>query len=110
MKHKFLYQQGTNTVAAFRVISFEKIVAGVACIKIIFGEINPWWIGSLALGYYIVRTIIHWMIGYFWEETNGYEIESEWNKDRIPPTRVYVMDEKDNKVYEKPGQEISKCQ
>ena len=37
------------------------------------------------------RVVSRWAIGYFWHNSDGYDIESEWNKGKIPPGRVEII-------------------
>ena len=98
-----LYTQGTATVSSFRVISLEKIVAGMACLKIIYPQIDPLWIACAGCIYYPMRTIFNYAVGLLWEDADGYKIQAAWNKHRDAPQRVYIM-EQEKDLFTKPGE------
>lgn len=105
IKHNALHDKGANVVAAFRLIQFEKIVAGMAFLKIIWPEIDPLWVGLAGCIYYPGRTFFNWLVGLYWEVADGYDEEVAWNRERMAPTRVYVMDpEKEHNSFSKPGE------
>lgn len=103
VKHRYWYAQGNNVLASTAVISVEKIIIGIAAIKYITSEEVPVWIIVIVLMVYFTwRILSRWSIGYFWEDNEGYDIEAEWNKVRVPPNRFYMVniDELAKKVAE----------
>lgn len=92
VRHRYFYNQGNNTLATLSVIPIEKIAIIAASVKYLLGDhISSWVIYTAAGAYLVYRVLVRWMIGYIWHRSDGYDIESEWNKGKVPPSRVEVI-------------------
>lgn len=104
IKHMAFYDRGEGIVGNLRVVSFEKIAIGMACIKVIWPEVDPWVIAMAGCVYYPLRTFFNWLVGYFWEISNGYEIQKQWHIERADVQRVVVVNQKECGMFESPGE------
>lgn len=96
VRHRYFYNQGNNTLATLSVIPIEKIAIIAASVKYLLGDhISSWVIYTAAGAYLVYRVLVRWMIGYIWHRSDGYDIESEWNKGKVPPSRVEVINWED---------------
>ena len=92
VKHRYWYGQGDQVMASTSVISVEKITIGIAAVKYIAGDsVGMAWVGIFIGVYFIWRVLSRWLIGYFWEKNGGYNVEAEWNKERVAPQRFYML-------------------
>jgi hypothetical protein len=91
IKNRNMYTNGTSIMGSVRVFSFEKVVTGMACIKIIFPEISPITVFFIGCIYYPFLMLFNWFMGYIWEVSDGYKEEAAWNYNRAVPNRVFIM-------------------
>jgi hypothetical protein len=92
VRHRYFYNQGNNTMTTLSVIPIEKIAIIAASVKYLLGDhISSWLIYTAAGVYLVYRVLVRWVIGYIWHRSDGYDIETEWNKGKIPPSRVEII-------------------
>ena len=92
VKHRYWLNQGNSSVASLPWPPLEKMAVVGAVAKYLLGDhINNWWI-LVGFGVYCIwRFGIRWVIGWAWHGNNGYDIETEWNRGKVPPSRVEVI-------------------
>jgi hypothetical protein len=96
VRHRYFYNQGNNTLATLSVIPIEKIAIIAASVKYLLGDhISSGVIYTAAGAYLVYRVLIRWGIGWLWHRSDGYDIESEWNKGKVPPSRVELINPED---------------
>jgi hypothetical protein len=100
IKHRYLYNQGNNTLAQLAVIPVEKIAIVAATAKYLIGDHVSMTVIYIAGGTYLCyRVFIRWFIGFLWHKEDAYDLETEWNRGKVPPSRVEVIN----------CEEIAKC-
>jgi hypothetical protein len=92
VRHRYFYNQGNNTMTTLSVIPIEKIAIILAVAKYLLGDhVDMKLVYAAAGAYFIWRIGLRWVIGYIWHRSDGYDIETEWNKGKVPPSRVEVI-------------------
>lgn len=92
IRHRYWFNQGTNVMASTSVLPLEKVavVAGVG--KYLFGDhVSPVLLYTVIGGYFVWRLVSRWLIGWYWHRHDGYTVETNWNRGKIPPGRVEVI-------------------
>jgi hypothetical protein len=92
VKHRYWFNQGNTAFASMSVIQVEKLAVIMAAAKYLIGQDIPNWIVYAFFGVYCIwRFLSRWLVGWFWHHNNGYDIESEWNKGKMPPGRMEII-------------------
>ena len=93
VKHKYWYNQGNSSLSVFDdMVPLAMITMGCAALKYILSDYIPLNIVYIVFGIFLVFRIFgKWYIGRFWHNNNGYDLETEWNKGKVPPSRVEVI-------------------
>lgn len=92
VRHRYFYNQGNNTLATLSVIPIEKVAIVAGATKYLLGDhVSNELIYTLGGAYLIYRVVIRWIIGFIWHRSDGYDIESEWNRGKVPPSRVEII-------------------
>jgi hypothetical protein len=92
VKHRYWLNQGNNVVASLPWPPLEKIAIVAAVAKyLLSGNVPDVWILVSFVIYCVWRVGIRWFIGWFWHRNNGYDIETEWNKGKIAPGRMEII-------------------
>jgi hypothetical protein len=92
IRHRYWFQQGNNVFASLPWPPIEKAAIVAATVKYLFGSNIPdIWIGSAFIVYCVWRFMSRWMIGWFWHRNNGYDLETVWNRGKVPPSRVEII-------------------
>lgn len=92
VKHRYWFNQGNSAFASVSAIPLEKVALVMAAGKYLLGESVDNWILYVAFGVYCVwRFASRWAVGWYWHRNNGYDIETEWNRGKIPPGRVEII-------------------
>ena len=92
IKHRYWYNQGSNVFAQVAVIPLEKLAIVAATTKYFLGDhISNEVIYVLGGIYLIWRVGARWLIGYIWHREDAYDLESEWNKGKVPPSRTEII-------------------
>jgi hypothetical protein len=92
VKHRYWFNQGNNAFASVSAIPIEKVAVIMAAGKYLLGDHVDTWIVYVVFGLYCVwRFLSRWAVGWFWHRNNGYDIETEWNKGKIPPSRSEII-------------------
>jgi len=96
--HKFeywkaLYDKGVGVLASLRVVALTDVAILMGVFKYIFGpDVSLWWVVSIGIVYYPLRTAFYLLIGKFWEDNNGFEIQAKVQSKRATPGRVILVD------------------
>jgi len=92
VKHRYWLNQGNNAFASVSAIPIEKVAVVMAAGKYLLGDHVDNWVLYGVFGLYCVwRFVSRWAVGWFWHRNNGYDIETEWNKGKIPPSRTEII-------------------
>lgn len=98
IKHRYWYNQGSSSLGILDdMFPVEKAIIFVAGLSYIFsGE----WVERLPIiivgGILLaIRILGKWATGAFWHNSDGYDIETEWNRGKVPPGRAEVVNVED---------------
>ena len=94
VKHRYWYLQGSNSLnVTDDMIPIEKITIFIAGWTYIIS--GAWrearWVIIGGAIFFVCRIFVKWFTGYFWHNSDGYEVETEWNKGKVPPGRAEVV-------------------
>lgn len=99
VRNRYFFEQGGSVIRVFDQFSIVNILAGVAFFELV--RDLTWRSvlgGGLVCAYYLASAIWRWTLGKVWHECDGYTVETEWNRDKVPPGRVMVVSSKDQPV------------
>ena len=92
IKHRYWFNQGSNTFAAASIVPFEKVALYAAAAKYLLGDhVSPWLLYPALGAYFVWRVCSRWLVGYLWHYSDGYDVETEWNRNKVPPSRVEMI-------------------
>lgn len=92
VRHRYWFNQGNGAFASLPWPPVEKIAIVAGVVKyLVGGQVSNWWILSCFVVYCVWRFGSRWFIGWFWHGSDGYDIETEWNRGKVPPSRVEVI-------------------
>lgn len=97
VKHRYWYNQGNSSFAWLDdALPFQKFVVLMGTIsgtsfafEYIRDDIILGAVGATAI--LLVRAGLKWFTGRFWHYNDGYDIETQWNKGKVPPQRVELI-------------------
>jgi hypothetical protein len=97
VRHRYWYNQGSNSFNwlddVFPFSKFVLLVGAVSGTSFAFDKIR----GDLIFGLVVatlalaLRAFGKWFIGRFWHYNDGYDVETQWNKGKVPPQRVELI-------------------
>ena len=92
VRHRYLLNQGNNVVASLPWPPIEKVAIVAAAAKYLLGDRIPdVVIIVMFLVYCVFRVALRYGIGYLWHRDDGYSIETLWNRGKVPPGRVEII-------------------
>lgn len=92
VRHRYFYNQGNNVLATTSIIAIEKVAIIMAAAKYVLGDHVDTTLVYIAAGVYFTwRIVVRWLIGFYWHRSDGYDVETEWNRGKVPPSRVEMI-------------------
>lgn len=94
--HRNLYNKGQGEVNFIRGLApLQPLMVLWLFLKSIFGEDVPNWLVYFGIPFIIVsKAVLHWWIGYMWEEHRVFDKENDWNNKRNEAMRIIISEEK----------------
>jgi len=87
------YAKGIAVLSFIRNIQVSDAAILVGVTKYLFGEqISNWWLIGIAIGYWVINTLVNTAVGWFWEHHRGWQIAAQERASRIEPTRTVLVD------------------
>ena len=99
IKYEYWYRQGQTVLTSFKLTSIMELMGVLAFVKYMLGEQPMWVYGCICVGFGVVwvplRTGALILMGKFWHDNKGYDAQTTWNKDKVPPTRTIIINHED---------------
>lgn len=81
--HRNLYGKGRGEVDFLRSLApLQSLMLLWLFLKSVFGDI-PNWVVYIGIPVIVIgKAVLHWCVGYLWEENRVFDKENDWNNDR----------------------------
>lgn len=91
VRWEYWYIQGLQVVSSFKLTSVVELLGIIAFCKYFFGDPPYAILIIVAVVWIPLRSWGYWALGRFWHDGDGYTIQTQWNKGKVPPGRTEVI-------------------